>query len=139
LIGSFVAIGLVSLVILFLLVETIKNRNHQVLQLTQGYFLIVLLVAAVVMVVSSFLFEPKNDFYCNARFPIILTSGQLLYAITLGRLWRINALISPLLMKNLRQKKGFTRRMMESLMSVVGLNIHPRKQSPKNLRKQISH
>jgi hypothetical protein len=139
LIGSYVAIGLVSLVILFLLVETIKNRNHQVLQITQGYFLIVLLVAAVVMVVPSFLFEPKNDFYCNARFPIILTSGQLLYTITLGRLWRINALISPLLMKNLRQKKRFTRRMMESLMSVVGLKIHPRKQSPKNLRKQISH
>jgi cadmium resistance protein CadD (predicted permease) len=139
LIGSYVAIGLVSLVILFLLVETIKNRNHQVLQLTQGYFLIVFLVAALVMVASSFLFEPQNDLYCNARLPIILTSGQLLYAITLGRLWRINALISPLLMNTLRQKKGFTRRMMESLMSVVGLKIQPRKQNSKNLRKQISH
>jgi hypothetical protein len=139
LIVSYVAIGLVSLVILFLLVETIKNRNHQVLQLTQGYFLIVFLVAALVMVVSSFLLEPKNDFYCNACFPIILTSGQLLYAITLGKLWRINAVISPLLIKTLRQKKGFTRRMMESLMSVVGLNIQPSKQSTKNLRKQISH
>jgi hypothetical protein len=88
-------------------------------------------VAALLMVASSFLFEPKNDFYCNARLPIILTSGQLLYAITLGRLWRINALISPLLIKALRQKKGFTRRMMESLMYVVGLK--------NGLRKQISH
>jgi hypothetical protein len=138
LIGSYVAIGLVSLVILFLLVETIKHRNHQVLQLTQGYFLIVMLVAALVMVVSSFLFEPQNDFYCNASFPIILTSGQLLHAITLGRLWRINAVISPLLITTFRQKKSVIRRMMESLMSAVGSKIKPRKQTPKNLRKKIS-
>jgi hypothetical protein len=139
LIGSYVVIGLVSLVILFLLVETIKNRNHQVLQLTQGYFLIVLLVAALVMVACSFLFEPKNDFYCNASFPIILTSGQLVYAITLGRLWRINAVISPLLITTFRPKKGFIRRKMESLLSVVGSKIKPKKESPKNLRRQISH
>jgi hypothetical protein len=138
LIVTYVAIVLVSLLILFLLVETIKNRNHHVLMLTQGHFLIVFLASALVMVASSFLFEPKNDLYCNACFPIILISGQLLYAITLGRLWRINAVISPLLINTLRQKQSCTRRIMESLISVVGLKIKPRQQSAKNLRKQIS-
>jgi cadmium resistance protein CadD (predicted permease) len=139
LIISYVAIGIAALVILFLLVETIKNRNHQVLRLTQGYFLIVFLVAALVLVVASFLFEPKNDFYCNASFPIVLISAQLLYAITIGRLWRINAVISPLLMKTLRQKKGWGRRMMDYLSSITSCEAIPRRRKPKNLRKQISH
>jgi hypothetical protein len=119
LIVSHGAIGIVALVILFLLVETIKNRNHQVLMLTQGYFLIVFLVAALVMTIASFLFEPKSDLYCNASFTIVLASAQLLYAITLGRLWRINAVISPLLMKTLRQKKGWPSRLMDALSSVA--------------------
>jgi hypothetical protein len=138
LIVSYVAIGLVALVILFLLVETIKNRNHQVLNLTQGYFLIVFLMAALVMVVSSFLFEPKNDVYCNASFPIVLISAQLIYAITLGRLWRINAVISPLLMHTLRQKTSWTSRMMEYSRTVTSLPNF-RRNKPKNLRKTISH
>jgi hypothetical protein len=44
----------------FLLVETIKNRN-QCVEFDARLFLIVFLMAALVMVVSSFLFEPKND------------------------------------------------------------------------------
>jgi hypothetical protein len=145
LIASYVAIGLVSLVILFLLMETIKNRNHQVLRLTQGYFLIVFLIAALILGVSSFLLEPKNDFYCNASFPIILTSAQLLYAITLGRLWRINAVISPLLMKTLRQKTSWLSLMMESIRAGSSRDVNSRStgrrsmfQKSKNLRKQIS-
>jgi hypothetical protein len=139
LIVSYVAIGLVSLVILFLLVETIRNRNHQVLRLTQGYFLILFLMAALVLVVSSFLFEPKNDHYCNTSFPIVLMSAQLLYAITIGRLWRINAVISPLLMHSLRQKTGWTSRIMEYLRKVTSLEMTPRRRRPKNLRKQITN
>jgi hypothetical protein len=139
LIVSYVAIGVVAFVIFFLLVETIKNRNHQVLRLTQGCFLIVFLIAALVMVVSSFLFAPKNDHYCNASFPIVLISAQLLYAITIGRLWRINAVISPLLMHSLRQKTGWTSRMMEYLRTVTSWNTDSRRRRPKNLRKQISH
>jgi hypothetical protein len=139
LIVSYVAIGVVALVILFLLVETVKNRNHQVLRLTQGYFLIVFLVAALVLVVSSFLFDPKNDHYCNASFPIVLISAQLLHAITIGRLWRINAVISPLLMHSLRQKTGWTSRMMEYLRTVTSWDTNFLRRRPKNLRKQISH
>jgi cadmium resistance protein CadD (predicted permease) len=140
-IASYVAIGLVALVILFLLVETIKNRNHQILRLTQGYFLIVFLIAALILSVSSFLFEPKNDFYCNASFPIILTSAQLLYAITLGRLWRINAVISPLLMKTLRQKTSWSSVMMESMRAGTSLDVTGRRsmfRKSMKLRKQIS-
>jgi hypothetical protein len=139
LIVSYIAIGAVALVILFLLVETIKNRNHQVLRLTQGYFLIVFLISALVMAVSSFLFAPKNDHYCNASFPIVLISAQLLYAITIGRLWRINAVISPLLMHSLRQKTSWTSRMMEYLRRATSWDDNSRRRRPKNLRKQISH
>ena len=117
---SYIAIGLVSSVILYLLVETIKNRDHQVLQLTQGSFLIVFLLAALTVAVSSLLFEPKNDFYCQASFPIVLTSGHLLYAITLGRLWRINAVISPLLAQTLKCKeKGWSHRLMNGLAGLL--------------------
>jgi hypothetical protein len=98
-----------------------------------------------VLVVSSLLLEPKNDLYCNASFPIILTSAQLLYAITLGRLWRINAVISPLLMKTIRQKTSWSSRMMEYIRAGSSWDVMSRfrgrrslLQNSNNLRKQIS-
>jgi hypothetical protein len=139
LIASYVAIGITAIVILFLLEETIKYRNHQVLILTQGYFLIALLVAALVLTVSSFLFEPKNDAYCQAAFPIALTSAQLVYAITFGRLWRINTIISPLLVQTLKQKEqGWSNRVMEGLDRLTLCGTRPLSRKPKTLRKEFS-
>jgi hypothetical protein len=89
---SYVVIAVVSSIIGYLLFHTIRNRNHQVLRLTQGGFLIVFLCSALTMSLSSFLLEPRhNPVYCRAGTPILLIASQLFYAVTLGRLWRINA------------------------------------------------
>jgi len=72
-----VAIGLASLVILYLLYQTIRNRNHQVLQLTQGPFLVVFLVAALLAAICSFLFDPKTNNFCKYGDPLILMSLQV--------------------------------------------------------------
>jgi hypothetical protein len=89
---SYVAIAMVSSIIVYLLFHTVRNRNHQVLRLTQGGFLIVFLCAALTMSVFCFLLEPRqHPIYCRAGTPILLIAAQLFYAVTLGRLWRINA------------------------------------------------
>jgi hypothetical protein len=85
------AIGGVGTLISFLLVQCIWHRNHQILKLTQGYFIIVFLIAALALTLSSFLYEPRSDAYCRYGPPLVLIFAQLLYAVTLCRLWRINA------------------------------------------------
>lgn len=108
---SYIGIALVGSAILFLIAQSVRHRNNKVLQLTQGPFLIVFLVAALVATIGSFLLEPVNDVYCQAGFPIVLISLQLLFAVTIGRLWRINAVISPLLMQTLRQEQNCVTRL----------------------------
>lgn len=89
---SYAAIFVSCSVIVYLLVHTIKNRNHQVMMLTQGGFLILFLSAALTLSAFSFLLEPReHPIYCRAGTPILLIAAQLFYAVTLGRLWRINA------------------------------------------------
>jgi hypothetical protein len=88
---SYVAIAIVSSIIGYLLFHTVRHRDHQVMRLTQGGFLIVFLCAALTMSVGSFLLEPRqHPVYCRTGTPILLIAAQLFYAVTLGRLWRIN-------------------------------------------------
>jgi hypothetical protein len=82
---SHCAIGGVAAYICFLLVQCIWHRNHQILKLTQGYFIIVFLIAALALALSSFLYEPRNDAYCRYGPPMVLIFAQLLYAVTLVR------------------------------------------------------
>jgi hypothetical protein len=103
LIFSNCAIGVSSLCILFLIYQTIKHRKAQVLNLSQVDFLVVFLVSALIATVSAFLLQPKNDLYCQIRLPMILIPIQVMYSITLGRLWRISAVISPLLLEHYRK------------------------------------
>lgn len=81
----------------YILWETIRHRKNQVLQLSQGNFLILSLVAAIWAVASVFLLNPRSALYCNLSSPMILIPTQLIYAITIGRLWRIEQVVSPLL------------------------------------------
>lgn len=124
---SYVCIGIVTAIIAFLLVQTVRHRNHQVFQLTQGNFLVVFLFAALTATVASFLLEPRNDAYCRAALPLIMCSAQLLYAVTLGRLWRINAVISPLLVRTLRQQTSWTHRCAQLLRSKLRVSPHQSK------------
>lgn len=109
---SYVATAIGAGVIAFLLFHTVKHRHHQVLQLCQGNFLMVFLGAAFIATSLSFLLKPVNDVWCQVSTPIIQCNLTLFYAVTVGRLWRINAVISPLLMQTMRQQEGFSQRMM---------------------------
>jgi hypothetical protein len=115
---SYVAIGSVASIILYLLKETIKYRKHQILELTKGNFLIVYLMAGLVATLSTFLVEPHNDMYCQSGPFIVMICLQLFFAITVGRLWRINAVISPLLIQSMGQKETWTRKFMKTLQCV---------------------
>ncbi|CAB9530557.1 expressed unknown protein [Seminavis robusta] len=98
-IGSYVTIAIGASVLLWLLFQSIRYRHSQVLQVSQGRFLSVFLLAGVVATTASFLLDPKQDAYCQWGAPLVLCSLQLFYAITLGRVWRIHAIVSPAVMK----------------------------------------
>jgi len=97
--SGYAAIILSGGIIAWLLTESIRHRNSSCLQITQGKFLTLFLFAGLAATVSSFLLEPRNDQYCQVGFPMVLCSLQLFFAITLGRIWRINAIVSPAIMK----------------------------------------
>lgn len=100
---SYCAVGLAASVILYLLFQLIKHYKSQVLQMSQAPFLMVFLLAALVATLFSLLFDPRNDWMCLLAYPVAFTSLQLMFAVTLGRLWRINALVSPLLRNRLQR------------------------------------
>ena len=139
--------GFVTCIIGTLLWQTIRHRNHQIMALTQGHFLIVYLVAAMVVTSASSMFDPRNSFDCRFGVPVVLVSAHLMYSVMLGRLWRINSvgkfsfhgyscvahfvrlplmLVSPLLAQTLRQRER------SSLLSVF------HRQETKELRKTVS-
>lgn len=136
---SYIVIGVSGTVIAYMLYYTILYRNHQVMKLTQGYFLILFLIAALVATIMCMYLEPRNDLYCRLSLPSILISAQFMYAITLGRLWRINTLISPLLMQSQRYKSSWIRRMSDSIQSsIMKSSISSSKSDPINLRRTIN-
>lgn len=97
LILSYICIGLVALVLLVLIAATIRHRAHQVMQIAQVDFLIVFLFAALVATIGCVFLDPRSDLWCNLSQTLIMIPLQLFYSITLGRLWRINSVVSPLL------------------------------------------
>ena len=97
-IGVAILIAVAVAVLCVVLFQTTKYRGHSALKLSQVPFLIAFLIAAVVATLCTFLFNPKSDLYCQMRHPLVLIPLQFMYAITIGRLWRINQVISPLLM-----------------------------------------
>lgn len=108
--------GLTAAVILFLLVQTIQHRHHQVLKLSQYSFLVVFLGAALAATLGTVLLEPRNDFYCRWSKTFVLVPLQLMLAVTTGRMWRIASVISPLLVKTLRQQESWEMRLIHFLM-----------------------
>ena len=137
---SYIVIGISGTIIVGMLYYTIIHRNHQVMKLTQGYFLILFLIAALVATIMCMYLEPRNDLYCQISLPSILISAQFMYAITLGRLWRINTLISPLLMQSLRYKSSWIRRLSDSIRRSVLKSSLPSSSDtdPINLRRTVN-
>jgi len=140
LVVSYVAMALVACVISFLLVQTAIHRHHQVLKLTQGCFLMVFLLAALVATLSAFTLNPRNSVYCRVSLPLVMCSLQLLFAVTVGRLWRINAVISPLLRKTLRHQDGWIERGVRWVRRrVSGGAGEGQQHANKNLRNRVTN
>ena len=89
--------GLASLVILFMLYQTYIHRNNQIMKLSQGKFLMVLLVSALIGSISVVFINPKNDLYCKLFPPFAYIPCTVIYAVALARVWRAQTLLSPLL------------------------------------------
>lgn len=69
---SYLMIFFAGMLELFLLVSTIRHRNHSVIRLSQGIFLVVCLFSALVASTTSFLFNPKSDIYCLTYGPVVI-------------------------------------------------------------------
>jgi 7 transmembrane sweet-taste receptor of 3 GCPR len=133
---SYILISLASAVILFLIYQTFKHRKEQVLQLSQGEFLLVFLFAALTATVCTFLMEPKSNLYCNLGSTFVLLAVHLMFAITAGRLWRINAVISPLLVAHMRQKTKWTNRFVNAIYALSSSITWQNKES-RDIRRSV--
>ena len=92
-----IVVGLASLGILFMLYQTYIHRNNQIMKLSQGKFLMVLLVSALIGSISVVFINPKNDLYCKLFPPFAYIPCTVIYAVALARVWRAQTLLSPLL------------------------------------------
>ena len=101
--------NIVGAIIILLLWQTISIRNTQVFQLTQGKFLIAMQICALLTTSSLALFKP-TDVFCRIGTPLIYLPMHTVYAILLGRMWRVRAVISPLLLLTLEKKEHWTTR-----------------------------
>lgn len=118
-IASYVFIGLGGTIMLFLMFQLVKHQKDQVVTLTQGKFLLLMLFFGIIAMVGSIFFNPKNDLYCNMLGPMLIVPIHLVYSIILGRLWRINAVISPLLLLTLEKEQTFSTRCVHFLSKMT--------------------
>jgi hypothetical protein len=102
-------------ILTWLLYQTIRHRESQVFKLTQGNFLVAMLTAALIATVSCFTFEPANRMFCRLPGPLIVLPIHVMFSILLGRLWRIRAVISPLLLLTLEKKEHWTNQWVKLL------------------------
>ncbi|KAG7366843.1 7 transmembrane sweet-taste receptor of 3 GCPR domain containing protein [Nitzschia inconspicua] len=128
---SFVVVGLAASIILFLLIQLSVHYRSQVLKISQAPFLVVFLFASFLATVSSLLFDPRNNWMCLLAYPAVFTSLQLMFAVTLGRLWRINAVVSPLLRNRLQRGKS-----KEHVRALIPACCPSRRT---NIRREINH
>ena len=135
-IAAIIMIALACASIGFLLFQTIKHRKNNIMRVSQGNFLIVFLVAGIWATVSAVFFNPKNNGFCNSVYPMVLVPLQLMFSITIGRLWRIQAVISPLLKKKMNSEPGFGKGLewiVGRFMSLIG-----RDGSQRRIRRTVS-
>jgi hypothetical protein len=128
-----------GLILLYLLYQTLRHCKAQVFQLTQGKFLIAMLIAGLVATCSLFTLEARNDMYCQVSGPLIMLTIHVMFSILLGRLWRIRAVMSPLLLLTLEKKEHWTSKLVNWISSLTSIHLLPCCQSkPKKIRRAIS-
>ena len=100
--------GIGGLTLFVLLALSVYYRKAQVFELTQGKFLLAMLTSGLVATCSLFFMEPKNDTYCRLFYPLVTLPTHIMFAILVGRMWRIRAIISPLLLVTLDKEEHWT-------------------------------
>jgi len=80
------------------------------MRMSQGRFLMLVLISGIIASTSAFLLEPKNDWYCMLSGPTILIPIQIMLAVVFGRLLRIVRIMGRLMDWN-KQKSGMFDRM----------------------------
>eukprot|EP00957_Ditylum_brightwellii_P026653 2015794-Ditylum_brightwellii.AAC.1 len=128
--------------IMFLLWQTTRHFDNQILRLSQGPFLIIFLLSSITASINTFLYNPKNDAYCNLAAPMTFIPLQLMYAILAGRLWRSNALISPILLSVLEKEDSLGTKFFAFISKVANPNESFRKKGltkrTKTMRRTVS-
>mmetsp|Transcript_20199 Transcript_20199/g.49548 ORF Transcript_20199/g.49548 Transcript_20199/m.49548 type:complete len:759 (+) Transcript_20199:75-2351(+) len=122
---AYLMIGISAAILVTMIALTIKYYSSQVMQICQAPFLLMYQLAALMAVLSSIMMEAKSDVYCNWSFPLIMIPVHVHTAITLGRLYRIHTVVSPLLSDH------FTRASVQQFpvrlqMKVLSLCLHGR-------------
>ena len=131
---SYAMIGLVGSIMLYLLYYTVKYRKEQALLLAQGYFLIAMLCTGIVTIVGTLFFNPKNDLYCKLFGPMLILPAYVFFSIILARLWRIHAVISPLLLLTLEREESLVVRACNFVNRITTCSGDPKK-----LRRKVTN
>eukprot|EP00549_Striatella_unipunctata_P007862 CAMPEP_0118682894 /NCGR_PEP_ID=MMETSP0800-20121206/5737_1 /TAXON_ID=210618 ORGANISM="Striatella unipunctata, Strain CCMP2910" /NCGR_SAMPLE_ID=MMETSP0800 /ASSEMBLY_ACC=CAM_ASM_000638 /LENGTH=468 /DNA_ID=CAMNT_0006579331 /DNA_START=55 /DNA_END=1461 /DNA_ORIENTATION=+ len=77
-----------------LLYSAIRHRNHLIMKMSQGPFLVLIVVCGMVATVSCIFNLPYNDWFCKLRSPMSCIPVQMIGAVLVGRLWRVNSILS---------------------------------------------
>jgi hypothetical protein len=92
-----IVIGLVVLYQCWLLLTLTINLQHKAIQLSQGPVLVALLVCCMIATAASYLVLPLSDNVCLVREFMILMPLTVCQNIMLARMWRICALLRPIM------------------------------------------
>eukprot|EP00980_Cylindrotheca_fusiformis_P013927 scaffold3618_cov129-Cylindrotheca_fusiformis.AAC.27 len=135
----YLLIGISAAILAVMIGFTVKYYNTQVMQICQAPFLLLYQIAALMAILCCILFEPKNDVYCNWSLPLILLPVHLHQAITLGRLYRIHTVVSPLLSTHFRriEKRMFFLRLQMAMLSFCLHGRCKRKDDDHQIRRTV--
>jgi hypothetical protein len=120
---AYLMIGISAAILVTMIALTIKYYDSQVMQICQAPFLLTYQLAALLAVLSSILMEAKSDVYCNWSLPMIMIPVHVHNAITLGRLYRIHTVVSPLLSDHFTRASA-QRFPIRLQMKVLSLCLH---------------
>lgn len=125
-------------VVLALVIGAFVYRKTQVFTLSQGKFIIAMLLSGLVATTSLVLLEPKNDLYCHLYQPFITLPMHIMFAILVGRMWRIRAIISPLLLLTMEKKEHWTTKWVNMVERITRMECLSESVKPREKKIRIS-
>jgi hypothetical protein len=80
----------------FILVSLIKNRNHNIMKVSQVPFLIAFIIMGMVTVLCNLFQVSTKEIFCSLKLLVNIPLCTM-YAILIARLWRIDAITTPVM------------------------------------------